>query len=81
MACGYVIKEIVKLKGRAQLRDGFVTDNGNIIIDVYDWVINDPVKLECQLNSIPGVVDNGLFALRNADQIIIGRSDSVEILS
>jgi ribose 5-phosphate isomerase A len=80
MARSYVAREMVKLGGQPQLRNNFITDNGNVILDVYNMPIEHPIRLETQLNSIPGIVENGLFAIRNADQIIIGHTESVEIL-
>jgi len=67
MARSYVAREIVKLGGDPELRDQFKTDNGNIILDVYNMKITDPVKLEQQLNQLAGVVSCGLFAQRPAD--------------
>ena len=80
MARSYVAREIVKLGGLPQLRNNYITDNGNIIIDVHNWNIEHPIKLESQLNNIPGIVENGLFALRNADQLIIGHKNSFKII-
>jgi len=77
MARSYVAREIVKLGGLPQLRNNFITDNGNIILDVHNLKIECPIKLEIQLNNIPGAVENGLFAARGADQIIVGLQDSV----
>jgi ribose 5-phosphate isomerase A len=74
MARGYVAREIVKLGGQPVWRDGVVTDNGNIILDVHNWKITDPVALEAQLNQITGVVCVGLFAKRPADVVLIGDS-------
>jgi ribose 5-phosphate isomerase A len=76
-----VAREIVKLGGQPQLRNNFITDNGNVILDVYHMPIEHPIKLENQLNSIPGIIENGLFAIKNADQIIIGHKESVTVLS
>ena len=80
MARSYVAREIVKLGGQPQLRNNFITDNGNNILIVYNLPIEHPIKLENQLNSIPGIVENGLFAIRNADQIIVGGEESAAIL-
>lgn len=79
MARSYVAREIVKFGGQPQLRTNFITDNGNIILDIYNMNIEHPIQLENQLNSIPGVVENGLFAIRSADQIIIGHERSVDL--
>ena len=73
MARSYVAREIVKRTGGTPvLREGFVTDNGNVILDIRDLEIMEPVKLENDLNSIVGVVTNGLFAARPADVLILG---------
>lgn len=72
MARSYVARELVKLGGRPVLRDGFTTDNGNVILDVHDLKILNPVELEGKLNNIVGVVTNGLFAIRPADVLILG---------
>lgn len=77
MARGYVARQIVKLGGDPELREGFVTDNGNIILDVHALNIVDPVKLEEQLNNIVGVVTNGLFARRGADVILMATTQGV----
>lgn len=72
MARSYVAREIVKLGGSPVYRENVVTDNGNVILDVHDLSITDPKTLEQQLNSIVGVVTNGLFANRGADAVITG---------
>lgn len=73
MARSYVAREILKRTGGTPvLREGFTTDNGNIILDIKDLEIMEPVKLENELNSIVGVVTNGLFAARPADVLILG---------
>jgi len=74
MARGHVAREVVKRGGNPVWRDGFVTDNGNIILDVHGWRIDDPVALEADLNQITGVVCVGLFAKRPADVVLIGNS-------
>lgn len=78
MARGYVARQIVKLGGDPEYREGFVTDNGNIILDVHALNIVDPLKLEVQLNNIVGVVTNGLFAHRGADVILMGTDSGVK---
>lgn len=78
MARSYVAREIVKLGGTPVLRTGFTTDNGNIILDVKGLEIMEPVKLETSLNSIVGVVTNGLFAIRPADVLLLGTSQGIE---
>ena len=72
MARSFVARQLVKLGGQPVCREHFVTDNGNVILDVHHLVINEPVKLEMTLNDIPGVVGHGLFALRCADDVLIG---------
>ena len=72
MARSFVARAIVKLGGEPVLRDGFKTDNGNVILDVHGLKIMEPTKLEAELNNIPGVVTNGLFALRPADVLLLG---------
>lgn len=74
-----VSREIIKLKGEPIYRQGFITDNGNHIIDVHKWVINNPIDFEKQINNIPGVVCNGIFALDAADLVLIGQNDKVAI--
>ena len=71
MARSYVARELVKLGGSPQYREGFLTDNGNIILDVYNLDIQVPATLEDAINQITGVVENGLFARRQADLVII----------
>jgi ribose 5-phosphate isomerase A len=81
MARSYVAREIVKLGGEPALREGFTTDNGNVILDVHNMEILNPVELETTLNQITGVVTNGLFARRGADVLILGTESGVETLS
>ena len=73
MAKSLVARELTKLGGLPELRHDFVTDNGNLILDVHNLKILDPVVTESQINNIPGVVTNGIFAKRSADVIIIGK--------
>ena len=80
MARGHVARELVKLGGSPEYREDFVTDNGNIILDVYGLSIVDPVALEATLNNIVGVVSNGLFAARPADVVLVADGDSVKTL-
>ena len=80
MARSYVAREIVKLGGRPELRDGFVTDNGNVILDVHNLQILEPTRREEQLNGIAGVVTNGLFACRPADVVLLGGPSGVRKL-
>lgn len=77
MARSYVARELVKLGGQPVYRDGFVTDNGNVILDVHGLEIIDPPTLETQINQIVGVVTNGLFAHRGADVLILGSPNGV----
>ena len=80
MARSSVARSIVKLGGQPEYRIGFVTDNGNSILDIYNLPIHHPINLEQQLNNIPGVVANGIFAVRGADLIIVGtKTDSFVI--
>ncbi|WCN10878.1 ribose-5-phosphate isomerase RpiA [Marinomonas mediterranea] len=80
MARSYVARELVKLGGDPVYREGVVTDNGNHILDVYNLEIVDPIKLENQINSIVGVVTNGLFASRPADVLLLGTQEGVKTL-
>ena len=81
MARSYVARQIVKLGGDPVYREGFITDNGNIILDVHNMSIVDPRALETQLNQITGVVTNGLFALRPADKLILGTKGGIKTLT
>jgi len=81
MARSYVARELVKLGGEPVYREGFVTDNGNVILDVHGLQITDAVALEQKLNNITGVVTNGLFALRPADVVLVGSESGVTTLS
>ncbi len=78
MARSYVARKIVKLGGEPVLREGFTTDNGNVILDIHGMEIMEPVKLEEQLNDIVGVVTNGLFAMRPADVLLVGTPNGVK---
>ncbi|GAV19273.1 ribose 5-phosphate isomerase A [Mariprofundus micogutta] len=78
MARELIMAEVVKLGGRPVLRDGFITDNGNIIVDVHGMKIKDPLGLEDHLNSIPGVVTNGIFSHQGADIVLMATPDGVE---
>ncbi len=79
MARSYVAREIVKLGGDPVYRQGVVTDNGNVILDVHNLKILNPVELERQLNNIVGVVTNGLFAMRGADVVLTGSENGVQV--
>ncbi|WP_444996186.1 ribose-5-phosphate isomerase RpiA [Aliikangiella sp. IMCC44359] len=78
MARSYVAREIVKLGGDPAYRTGFVTDNGNIILDIHNLEINHPKALEAEINQIVGVVTNGLFAKRSADHLILATADGIK---
>jgi ribose 5-phosphate isomerase A len=78
MARSYVARELVKLGGQPKLREGFTTDNGNVILDVHGLSILDPVALESEINQLTGVVTNGLFARRGADILLLGTEHGVE---
>ena len=80
MARSYVARQIMALGGDPVYREGFVTDNNNQIIDVHQLEINEPIKMETQINNITGVVCNGLFAMRSADIILIGDNNKVTTL-
>lgn len=78
MARSYVAREIVKLGGNPVYREGTVTDNGNVILDVWNLDISVPRQVEERINNIVGVVTNGLFALRPADVLLLGTSEGVK---
>ncbi|AOV18043.1 ribose 5-phosphate isomerase A [Acidihalobacter aeolianus] len=80
MARSFVARELVKRGGKPVLREGFTTDNGNLILDIHNLEIMDPVKLETELNMIPGIVTVGLFAARPADVLLLGMEQGVETL-
>lgn len=77
MARSFVGRQLARLGGEPRLRPGFTTDNGNPILDVHGLEIMEPIKLERRLNDIPGVVCNGLFALRPADLVLAAGADGV----
>ena len=77
MARSYVARELGKLGGDPVYRDGVVTDNGNVILDVHNLEILNPVELEKAINNIPGVVTNGIFALRGADIVLVATDEGV----
>jgi len=80
MARAQVARELTRLGGTPRLREGFVTDNGNVILDVHGLTITDPVALESRINQIVGVVTNGLFACRGANLLLLGTADGVQQL-
>lgn len=77
MAREHVARQLARLGGTPVLREGFVTDNGNVILDVKGLSITDPKGLEAQINQITGVVTNGLFAVRPANLLLLGTADGV----
>ncbi|HUX24360.1 MAG TPA: ribose-5-phosphate isomerase RpiA [Burkholderiales bacterium] len=80
MARSHVGREMVRLGGQPALRQGFTTDNGNLILDVYGLAILKPLELEAALNNIAGVVSNGLFAQRGADVLLLGTASGVRTM-
>ena len=80
MAQSYVAREMVKLGGQPVLREGFTTDNGNIILDIHNLTIYKPLELEQSINNITGMVTNGLFAIRGADILLIADPGGVRSL-
>ena len=80
MARSYVARELVKLGGQPAWRQGFTTDNGNLILDIHNMQILNPPELEAAINQITGVVTNGLFARRGADILLLGTAKGVETL-
>ena len=81
MARSMIARELVKLGGSPVYRTGFVTDNGNVILDTYGLDIRNPVELETRLNNLVGVVCNGLFARRPADVLLLGGSAGVKTIT
>ena len=80
MARAHVARELARLGGEPVLREGFITDNGNVILDVKGLQITDPKGLEAQINQITGVVTNGLFALRPANVLLVGTQEGVKTI-
>jgi ribose 5-phosphate isomerase A len=81
MARSFVARELVKLGGQPVYREGFTTDNGNVILDVHNLQIMEPVRLEEEMNNIAGVVTVGIFARRPADVLLLGTRDGVKTLT
>ena len=81
MARSLVARELVKMGGQPVLREGFTTDNGNIILDVHNLQIMEPEKMESEINQIPGVVTVGIFAHRGADVLILGTPEGAKTIS
>jgi ribose 5-phosphate isomerase A len=78
MARSYVGREMVKRKAHPVLREGFMTDNGNLVLDCHGLTIMDPPALEADLNNIAGAMSNGLFAMRGADVLLLGTPEGVK---
>ncbi|MGC2520642.1 MAG: ribose-5-phosphate isomerase RpiA [Burkholderiales bacterium] len=81
MARAWVARQMVKLGGSPKLREGFTTDNGNLVLDVWGLSILNPVELEATLNNVVGIVTNGLFARRGADVLLLGTTSGVRTLT
>lgn len=81
MARSYVSKELIKLGGRPIYREGIVTDNNNIIIDIHNFPIDYPRKIEQEINQITGVVCNGLFAVNKSDILIVANDNNIDVIS
>ena len=79
MARSYVAREVVRLGGQPILREGFTTDNGNLILDIHNLQILDPVEMETRLSALTGVVMCGLFARRPADVLILATSSGIRV--
>ncbi len=77
MARSYVAREVVKMGGHPRLREGFTTDNGNVVLDCHGMTLLDPPKVEGELNQIAGVVTNGIFARRPADVLLLAEASGV----
>ncbi len=80
MARSHVARELVKLGGDPVYREGLITDNGNIILDMYHFSIEQPLAVEQKINGITGVVTNGLFAIKPADLLLLGTAEGVKTL-
>lgn len=80
MARSYIARQLVAIGGQPELRDGFTTDNGNVILDVHNMDLVDPVAIEKKINNLPGVVTCGLFAIRPADVVLMASSAGVQEL-
>ncbi len=78
MARGLVARAMVRLGGSPELRQGFTTDNGNLILDVHELRITDPAALEAEINNLAGVVTNGIFAAQAADLVLVATPGGVE---
>lgn len=80
MAQSFVARQIIKMRGQPIWREGFVTDNGNHILDVHNLTITNPLEMETRLNQLPGIVSNGIFANRPADALLIGDDSGVRTM-
>lgn len=81
MARSHVARQLLRLGGQPMLREGFTTDNGNVILDVHGLKIAQAAEFEKELNQITGVVTNGLFAVRRADVLLLGTANGVEVMT
>ena len=81
MARSYVAREIVRMGGHPRLREGFTTDNGNVVLDCHGMTLLDPPKTEAELNQLAGVVTNGIFARRPADVLLLAEASGVRTLT
>jgi ribose 5-phosphate isomerase A len=77
MARSYVAREVVKMGGHPRLREGFTTDNGNVVLDCHGMTLVDPPKVEAELNQLAGVVTNGIFARRPADVLLLAEASGI----
>jgi ribose 5-phosphate isomerase A len=80
MARSYVAREILKMGGQPRLREGFTTDNGNVVLDCHGMTLLDPPKTEAALNQLAGVVTNGIFARRSADVLLLADASGVNTI-
>ncbi len=78
MARSAVARALVRLGGKPVYREDFLTDNGNVILDVYNLAIDEPCQLEELINNITGVVSNGLFSIKPADVLLVSHANGVE---
>jgi ribose 5-phosphate isomerase A len=81
MARSYVGREVVKMGGHPRLREGFTTDNGNVVLDCHGMTLLDPPKIEGELNQIAGVVTSGIFARRRADVLLLAEPSGVRSIA
>ena len=80
MAQSLVARKLISMGGQPELRTGFTSDNGNVVLDVRGLDLTDPLRMEAEINLLAGVVDNGLFAVRRADVLLVGTDDGVDQL-